>query len=230
MSEEGDVASLIFGWTGTAIATFFYIVPIIPYLKLIKGEITVKEVPNLLLIFSFLNCILWSDYGMIENQFNVYFANALGGAITLIFITIFLIHLAKKRIVFALLYNLLLIGVVTGIYFLCFHVVPSKTTGIIANVFNVLMYAGPGEKIYTICKNGNYKLIPIWSTIGGLACSACWMTYGFYKHDFLLQLPNGLGCGSAIVQVVVYLVYRQKYKNKIASGTTEETAKIDGTE
>ncbi len=66
--------------------------------------------------------------------------------------------------------------------------------------------------------------------MGGLACSACWMMYGFYKNDFLLQLPNGLGCASAIAQVVVYLVYRQKYKKKMESGTTEETAKVDGTE
>ena len=214
MSEEDDVGSLIFGWTGTAIATFFYIVPIIPYLKLIKGEMTLKEVPGLLLIFSFLNCILWSDYGMLENQFNTYFANALGGAITLIFITIFLIHLAKRRIVFALLYNLLLIGVVSGIYFLCFYVVSSKITGIIANVFNVLMYAGPGEKIYLICKNGNYKLIPIWSTLGGLACSTSWMFYGIYKKDKYLIIPNALGCASAIVQLIVYIIYRNKYYSK----------------
>ena len=228
--SDGDLGSTIFGWTGTALATIFYIVPIIPYLKLIKGEATLKEVPNLLLFFSLTNCILWSDYGMINDQFSTYFANGLGGAICLIFVTIYLIHLAKRRIVFALIYNLLLIGVVTGIYFLCYHIVDSKVTGIIANVFNVLMYAGPGEKIYTICKTGNYKLIPIWSAFGGFACSACWMMYGFYKNDFLLKLPNGLGCGSAVVQLVVYFVYRQKFKNKLAADTTQETAKIDAVE
>ena len=225
MSEE-DLGSKIFGWTGTAIATVFYILPIIPYLKLIKGEMTIKEVPGFLLLFSFLNCILWADYGMLKNQFNTYFANGVGGSISLIFITIFLIHLGKRRIVFALLFNLILIIVITGIYFLCFYVVEPNITGIIANVFNVLMYAGPGEKIYTICKTGNYKLIPIWSSFGALVCSTCWMMYGFYKSDFLLELPNGLGCASAIVQLVVYLVYWKKSKKKMESDQTEGTTKI----
>ena len=51
MSDE-DIGGKIFGWTGTVLATIFYIVPIFPYLKLIKGEATIKEVPNLLLFFS----------------------------------------------------------------------------------------------------------------------------------------------------------------------------------
>ena len=215
MTEEDDLGSLIFGWTGTAIATIFYILPIIPYLKLIKGEMTIKEVPGVLLICSFLNCILWSDYGILNNLFSVYFANGLGGSISLIFITIFLIYLADKKIVYALLYNFFLIVCVAEIYFLCYYVIDAETTGIIANVFNVLMYAAPGEKIYLICKNGNYKLIPIWSTLGALVCSACWMAYGFYKNDFLLKLPNALGCGSAIIQLIVYIIFRQKYKNKL---------------
>ncbi len=178
MSDE-DIGGKIFGWTGTVLATIFYIVPIFPYLKLIKGEATIKEVPNLLLFFSLINCILWSDYGILKNLFENYFANGLAGAICLIFVTIFLIHLAKRRIVFALLYNLILITVVTGIYFICYYFIPPNAIGIIANVFNFLMYAGPGEKILTICKTGNYKLIPIWSAIGGFACSACWIIYGF---------------------------------------------------
>ena len=214
MSEEDDLGSIVFGWIGTAIALVFYIVPIVPYWKLIKGELTLKESPGLLLICSFLNCILWSDYGLLTNKFSVYFANGLGGAITLIFITIFLIHLADRKILFSLIYIFFLMACVTEIYFFCYYILDPEITAIIANVFNVLMYAGPGEKIYLICKNGNYKLIPIWSTLGGLACSTSWMFYGIYKKDKYLIIPNALGCASAIVQLIVYIIYRNKYYNK----------------
>ena len=214
MSEEDDLGSIVFGWIGTAIALVFYIVPIVPYWKLIKGELTLKESPGLLLICSFLNCILWSDYGLLTNKFSVYFANGLGGAITLIFITIFLIHLADRKILFSLIYIFFLMACVTEIYFFCYYILDPEITAIIANVFNVLMYAAPGEKIYIICKNGNYKLIPIWSTLGGLACSTSWMFYGIYKKDKYLIIPNALGCASAIVQLIVYIIYRNKYYNK----------------
>ena len=183
-------------------------------MKLIKGELTLKESPGLLLICSFLNCILWSDYGLLTNKFSVYFANGLGGAITLIFITIFLIHLADRKILFSLIYIFFLIACVTEIYFFCYYILDPEITAIIANVFNVLMYAAPGEKIYIICKNGNYKLIPIWSTLGGLACSTSWMFYGIYKKDKYLIIPNALGCASAIVQLIVYIIYRNKYYKK----------------
>ena len=65
MSEEEDLTKDIFGWTGTVISFFFYIAPVVPYLKLIKGEKTLQESPGVLLICSLLNCILWSDYGLI---------------------------------------------------------------------------------------------------------------------------------------------------------------------
>ena len=74
------------------------------------------------------------------------------------------------------------------------------------------MYAAPGEKIYTIFKTGDYELIPIWSTIGGTACSTSWMLYGFYQGDILLVIPNALGVIASIVQIIVYVVFRAKKK------------------
>ena len=212
MSEEDDLGSQIFGWTGTALATYFYIAPIVPYLKVIKGQITYKEAPGVLLICSFLNCILWSDYGIIKNRFSLYFANGIGGVITLIYITIFLIYFAQKKLLQSCLYVLFLLACITELYFLCYYIVDADITGIIANVFNVLMYAAPGEKIYTIFKTGNYELIPIWSTIGGTACSTSWMLYGFYQGDILLVIPNALGVIASIIQIVVYVVFRAKKK------------------
>ena len=111
---------------------------------------------------------------------------------------------------------------IVEIYFIFYYLVPSKVTGIIANVFNVLMYAAPGEKIVQICKGASYQLIPIWSTIGGTACSTSWMCYGIYQKDELLIIPNALGVAASIVQIVVFLVYRQKQKK---TATTPEPLK-----
>ena len=40
------------------------------------------------------------------------------------------------------------------------------------------------------------------------------MFYGIYKKDKYLIIPNALGCASAIVQLIVYIIYRNKYYNK----------------
>ena len=219
---KDDLGSTIFGWVGNALALYFYIAPIVPFVKVIKGQMTWKQSPGVLLLCSFLNCILWSDYGLITNQFLLYLANGLGGTITLIYITIFLIHVADRKVLLSLFYNFFLICCIVEIYFVFYYLVPSKVTGIIANIFNVLMYAAPGEKIYQICKGASYQLIPIWSTIGGTACSTSWMCYGIYQKDYYVVIPNALGVLASIVQIVIFVIYRRKQKNKAQS---EETTK-----
>ena len=221
MSNE-DMVGNIFGWVGTGISTFFYIAPIVPFIKLIKGEITYKESPGILLICSFMNCILWGDYGLLLDRFLIYFANGIGGVITLIWIVIFIIHFVEKRFAMALLYNLILIIAIIGIAMLFFFIVPYEVTGKIAMVFNVLMYASPGEKMITVFKTGNYKLIPIWSTLGGTACSACWMIYGIYLVDWNQIIPNALGVIFSIIQIIVFLFYKLKNGNEVKEEDSSE--------
>ena len=211
---KDDLVGDIFGWVGTCISMFFYIAPVVPFLKLIKGKITYKESPGLLLLCSFMNCMLWVDYGLRKSNFQVYFANGLGGCFTLVYITIFLIYVSRLRILWALLYNLILLVVISGIFILCFYVVAKGVTGTIAMVFNILMYAAPGEKMITICRTGNYNLIPIWSTIGGGICAIAWGIFGLYKSDWNLAIPNILGTIFSILQLIIYLIYRKKAKAK----------------
>ena len=177
------------------------------------------------LLFSFLGGILWADYGLLNNTFLVYFANGIGGTITLVWITIFLVFLGKKNIGIALAYNIALIIGVIGIMLLFYFIIDVKITGYVAMVFNVLMYAAPGEKIVKVIKTEDYKLIPIFSTVGGLACSLCWLMFGIYQGDLNLIIPNALGLFFAILQVVVYLIYYLKNKDK-TNGSTPENDEV----
>ena len=182
-------------------------------MQVLTGKLNYKDSPGVLLIMSFMNCILWADYGLVKNDFMVYFANGIGGTITLVWITIYLIFLGKKSIYLALGYNCGLIAVIVLIM-IVFFILDYNITGYIAMIFNVLMYAAPGEKIYRVITTQDYKLIPIFSTIGGLACSLCWLMYGIYQNDWKLYVPNALGLLFAVLQVTVYLIYYLKNKDK----------------
>ena len=205
-----DIVGDIFGWVGSLISTYFFLSAGIPIFQLIKGESKLKEIPGILLICSFLNCILWAMYGLLKDRFLQYAPNGLGGSITLIWITIYLIYLAEQKIQLALLYNLCLIACLVGLCFLFYFLVAADITGKIVLIFNVLMYAAPGEKMYTVCKTGNYKLIPIWSTVGAAACSACWLIYGLYVGDIYVTIPNALGVLASIIQFIVYFIFKNK--------------------
>ena len=210
---ESDIVGNIFGWVGTIIATYFYLAPAVPFMQVLTGKLNYKDSPGVLLIMSFMNCILWADYGLVKNDFMVYFANGIGGTITLVWITIYLIFLGKKSIYLALGYNCGLIAVIVLIM-IVFFILDYNITGYIAMIFNVLMYAAPGEKIYRVITTQDYKLIPIFSTIGGLAWSLCWLMYGIYQNDWKLYVPNALGLLFAVLQVTVYLIYYLKNKDK----------------
>ena len=67
-----------------------------------------QDLPIILLISSFINCILWADYGLIKNSTQIYITNSLGGTITLIWITIYLLYLGKKYFAVSLILNILM--------------------------------------------------------------------------------------------------------------------------
>lgn len=212
----------IFGIAGTVIATYFYIAPAVPFYKVIKGKVSYKDSPGILLICSFMNCILWADYGLIKNAFEQYFANILGGAITLIWITIFLIFLGQKNICLGLTLNFLLIAVIGALAYVFYYVIDVEITGKVAMIFNVLMYAAPLEKIYRVCKTGKYELIPIFSSGGGTLCSLCWLMYGVYLNDPNVIIPNALGLFFGILQCILFVIFYCKAKK-----SAEEFAKDD---
>ena len=204
----------IFGWVGTGIAIYFYLAPAVPFIKLVNDHLKVNEVPGILLICSFMNCILWADYGLLDDTFQVYLANGIGGAITLIWITIFLIYVGKQNLKIALLYIILLMICVGGISYVFYFIIDKDITGKVAMIFNILMYAAPGEKIFKVFKTKKYNLIPIFSTIGGFFCSLCWLAFGIYKGDINLIIPNGLGLFFSILQIVVYLIFYCKKRSE----------------
>ena len=213
--EEGNkLIGEIFGWTGTGLAIYFYLAPAVPFIKLVNEQLKVNDVPGILLICSFMNCILWADYGLLLDTFQIYLANGIGGAITLIWITIYLIYFGNQSMKCAIFLILLLMVLVGGISYTFYFIIEAKITGLIAMIFNVLMYAAPFEKITKVFKTRNHNLIPIFSTIGGFFCSLCWLMFCIYKSDRNLMIPNALGLLCAIIQVIVYLVFYCKKRSE----------------
>ena len=229
--QESDLVGDIFGWAGTVISFVFFVTPIVPFIDLIKGKITYKETPGALLICSFMNCILWAVYGVKLERAQVYTANGLGMLITIVWIFIYLVYFSQKNVFKSIGFITLSIIIIAGIGSLFYFVVDPESdkadiTGYTAMVFNVLMYAAPGEKIYTVIKTGNYKLLPIFSSVGGFSCSACWLMYGVYQNDINIIIPNGLGLLFAVLQLIVYFVVKHK-QGTMAESEIKEKLKGD---
>ena len=203
----------IFGWVGSVISIYFFLSPGVPFYKLIKGQIKLSDSSGLLLIFTFFNCILWFNYGLLLNRPQMFTTNGAGCGITLIFVTIYLIFLTKLKYYFTILALILLLVIMGGISYLSYYVIYFKAVWIAANVFNVLMYAATGEKIYRVIKTKNYQLMPIFSIIGAFLSSLCWLIYALLDFEINVLIPNALGLVLSVVQLIVYFwAYCKKKK------------------
>ena len=211
MANTTKLVGDIFGWIGSVISVVFFIVPCVPFYKLIKEKITYKETPGVLLICSVINCIFWVVYGVKLGLTQSFITNAIGAIITTVWICIFLVFWVKKHALKSVGFIVLTLVVFVGIFCVFYYVVPPTVTGYCAMVFNVLMYAAPGEKIYTVIKTKNHNLIPIYSTIAAFVNSACWLIYGIAYSDINVIVPNVLGLFFAILQVTLYLIIKYKY-------------------
>ena len=205
----------IMGWMGTCISIIFYIAPIIPITKLIKKQIDIKEIPGPLLLMSFMNTIFWAVYGLRGNKTQLFICNFIGGVITAIFIIIYLIYLTKINLILIAISNLLFSNLVIELFY-CLYKIFNKnnTIGLIAMIVNILMYAAPGAKIYQVFITGNYKLIPIYSSIIAMFNSICWLLYGIALKDVNVVIPNAAGVLLCVIQIFVWKIFYDKSKKK----------------
>ena len=210
----------IFGWAGSVLSVYFFSAPVIPFFKLIRGQIKVGDSPGLLLIFSVFNCILWFNYGLLLGRPQMWVTNAIGCGLTLIFVTIFLTYFTKVKIYLTALMLFGLTVIIGALTYLCYFVIYYSYVGYSANVFNVLMYASTGEKLYRVFKTKNYNLMPIFSIVGSFFNASCWLIYAIFDFEINVLIPNGLGFVLSGVQLVVYFYfYCQKRKNdKVLDG------------
>lgn len=187
---------IVISWIGTALACFFFISTGILIYNVIKKIVEVDKVPYIIMVASILNCVFWLVKGLLEHLTSMWVANAIGLTLNMIYISIYWFYLFE-RLLFAILVNLatwsVIIGTFAGFYW---GVNDGFIAGMVACVFNVIMYASPGQKIFEVIRSKDYKLIPIVNTIVGLLCSLSWLLYGvagFLKVDITVTIPNGLG-------------------------------------
>jgi solute carrier family 50 protein (sugar transporter) len=204
---ENEIIESLFGWLGAVILLYFYISPVFPFSKLLKEQMNYKDCPRILLICSFLNCIFSADYGLLKNITSLYIANSVGGAITLIWITIYLIYMGKKYFISSFIINIVLLILVGSFSYIFYFIFNEYITGIIYMIFNSLMYAAPIEMIIYAIKNGKYELFPIFCSFGVFGCSFCWLIFGLFQKDRNLIIPNAFGLLFSIIQIIFYLIY-----------------------
>ncbi len=155
LATDEPLLKTIAGYCGNAFALFFFFSPIILIYNLILRKIDRKDIPFILFIANTMNCLLWFIYGWFKDEFAMWFCNGIGLATSFIYMLIVTYFVIEKGVGARLGAVFGVIAINSGIFALFWFVVGDdnkEITGLTAMVFNIIMYAAPGQKLVKLFK------------------------------------------------------------------------------
>lgn len=188
--------------------------PIIPFIQIMRGKEKAKTFPESMIILGIFCSELWMCYWLAQYQFIAFFSAAFGVIMATIFGTIYCYFYFGNKMVNWFVALAGQFGLIALVYYLLMKVIPLWVVGKGAMVIGVLLNVAPGQNVVKVCKEGNYKLIPIWSTLFGGLNTTSWLVFGLMLGDINSIVPNGLSLAITIANASIWLVFYLKSSKK----------------
>ncbi|KAK9054520.1 hypothetical protein SSX86_025598 [Deinandra increscens subsp. villosa] len=211
--DQNAMRTLV-GILGNIISLVLFLSPIPTFMRIIKAKSVQAFKPDPY-VATILNCALWMFYGLPivhPNSMLVITINGAGLSIEVVFITIFFMYSTwggRKKIIIIMLFEVVFTAAVVVITLMCFHTYQSRSmiVGMIAIVFNILMYAAPLTVMKMVIKTKSVKYMPFTLSLASFVNSIVWCGYALIPFDPYMFVPNALGSVSSIIQLVLYATY-----------------------
>lgn len=141
----------LLGLFGNIFAIILFISPFFLMIKLHKRELHPEQFPYLIMMMNMMNCFLWLSYGILIDDFFIKLANGIGYPINLIYLCLFFFYRADRSIGRSLFLILPSIIISAGLFFLLAFVIQNTNLSkFSAMIFNIFMYAAPGQNIVNL--------------------------------------------------------------------------------
>ncbi|GMI86897.1 hypothetical protein like AT4G10850 [Hibiscus trionum] len=214
------LARNVVGIIGNVISFGLFLSPMPTFYQIYKKK-AVEEFQSFPYLCTVMNCIIWCFYGLPivkKDNFLVLTINAIGLVIELFYLTVYVIYAndRKKRlhVGFVLLGEAILtvIIVLLAIFALGSH--RTLFVGIVADVFNIVMYASPLAIWKKVIKTKSVEYMPFWLSVAGFSNGICWTIYGLLPVDIFILFSNGLGAFFGFIQLGLYGYFYFNGKDK----------------
>ncbi|ERN08935.1 hypothetical protein AMTR_s00015p00257420, partial [Amborella trichopoda] len=219
-----------------AASLLLYAAPILTFTRVIKNRST-EEFSCTPYIFALLNCLLYTWYGLpvvsIEwENLPLVTINGLGTILETSFVFIYIYYASPKRKMPVLIMTLSIL-VVFGIsafassFALHEHRPRKMLVGTVGMAASATMYSAPLVAVKRVVETKSVKYMPFYLSLFSFLASLHWMTYGLLGHDIILAAPNFVGCPLALLQLVIYFIYRKNKGNMVESQVSDVEKKAD---
>jgi len=253
------------GSVATAFTLCFFLAPIKTFFVIVKVGST-EAFRGESFLYTFFNCSLWVLYATYQGGLLLPFVcNLSGAALAMIYVILYAIYLpsanddksgdnhvqattlattTRRRYLLQFIITIAAMGTIGGIVNLSifdFNVGDEKFSafifGLLADIFNFLMYASPLSVMGQVVATKSVKYMPFFLSFFALLTSATWVVYGIYIGDIWITIPNASGVILGTTQLILYGMYcgydqqhqeEEGYKRIGQKGIEERRLVVDG--
>jgi solute carrier family 50 protein (sugar transporter) len=200
-----------FGWVGVTVSIIFFASPITKYIQLLKKKIDYREINIIIIIGNYISSIVWLIYGFqIEIQ-QIKVCYSIGSLISLIWIWIYLVQMGKAKMRQTLIFTMILTSSTFALLIVLIGIInDKKVIGEICFIVCSLSYISPTQLLIKVLNSKDYKKIPIYSAIISAVGYFSWSLFGLFNFSATIIIPNMVGLGFALAQIILYKVYKDK--------------------
>ena len=84
------------GWIGCVMNLYFFLLPVMPFINIIKGKIKFEDSPVTYVTINYINCVCWYTYGEMIFSDQIRISYIVGAFIYLVLILIYLLYEIRK--------------------------------------------------------------------------------------------------------------------------------------
>ncbi|XP_028765221.1 bidirectional sugar transporter SWEET14-like [Neltuma alba] len=204
----------IFGLLGNIISFMVFLAPMPTFYYIYKKK-SAEGFPSYPYVVALFSCTLGIYSALVKNNVTLLLItiNSYGIMIEIIYLAIFLFY-APKKLRLATIKLLLLLNVfgfgamLLSTLYLSHGDTRYQIIGWIFLVVNIGVFGDPLLIIRKVIKTKSAEQIPFTSSMSLTADAVMSLCYGLFRKDYFIALPNALGFLIGIVQMVLYLMYR----------------------
>ncbi|GAV68681.1 MtN3_slv domain-containing protein, partial [Cephalotus follicularis] len=219
------IVRTVVGIIGNVISLVLFLSPVPTFVKIWKKG-SVEQYSPIPYLATLINCMIWTLYGLPlvhPDSTLVWTINGTGTAIELVYIILFIIYSSNKKnrlkVVVVVLIEIIFIAIVAVVILTWVHTTKGRSTivGIIAIVFNVMMYAAPLSVMKLVITTKSVEYMPFFLSFASFANGVAWTIYAFLPLDPYIGAPNGLGSLFSVAQLILYAIYYKNTKQILAA-------------
>ena len=216
---------------GTAMGIGLGITPIFPFLEIIRGKRHVTFFPESMIFFNILCPHLWGTYWIRQAVFIPFFSAIFGLVLGFIFSTVYLYFYLGNSVPKWFGALLVKFSVFFGFHYFLLYIVPSyHYIGTAAMLVGIFTSIAPAQNVFKVIKKGDYKLIPIWSTVFGALCNFFWLAFGIMLKDLYNIVPNAICLTINVSNTCIWCYFYYISNKKAEKGEEGEELKDEDNE